>query len=581
MLDVSQRATVSTALDLELSRDEDSVQSLATLATKEGLVVFAGINSSAKEQQGGRNRHFRSFQVAYPPRKRRKTADEKQEDNNEEEAKGRWATIGACALFKAPTESKPEMYQRLLRLSPPHRGESSSKRIAAVATGLAKKSQIVVFDATTPTPKTDDILTHIDLSMEADDLDIAETEPGHFSVAYCTDFDIYEQSFKYNFEKKTTERRPNGPRRVHEIPLKDTAEKPIPRPKFRSLRFLNPQNVVALANRANKSGAELQIFHLYPTGPANMVLQGKLPGHVKQATALDVCALDADREGNQQFVVAVAGQDISIEVFTTNYHAHTDTFSPFRPYLSIRDTHQHQMTKIAFSPFHPAPDSTAKQYVRLASTSYGNSVVIDTFPLQALNSEDEKGPTRQVLSHPNDEAWAKWTYGIVVSIVVIVVAFMLQSFISGFGGTQASGPFSFLPRSYRNFLDQPARAARGSWAQVPDVNPPASTSEISVQTPSMREKQAATIYRLPPAGLNSDDGLTKEIHPDKSKYLENDPSAKHWHELSENARVAWKARLKKAGKWVESEGESVLVGMLFSEYAGLVGEGLRGVVGEL
>lgn len=214
------------------------------------------------------------------------------------------------------------------------------------------------------------------------------------------------------------------------------SESATARAKFRCLRFLNAQNVVALVNKPNKSGAELRVFHLYPTGPAIQIRSHKLPSRIKQASSLDVCALDADRKGNQQFAIAVAGQDISIEVFTTNFQPATDTFSAFRSYITLRGVHEHQMTKVCFSPFHSPGEPSAEmktgpqqQFVRLASASYGNSVVVDTFPLTTLEPADKK--SRYVLSHPSDEKFAKWAYIVIISMVVLVTAFLLQSFRTG------------------------------------------------------------------------------------------------------------------------------------------------------
>lgn len=66
-----------------------------------------------------------------------------------------------------------------------------------------------------------------------------------------------------------------------------------------------------------------------------------------------------------------------------------------------------------------------------------------------------------------------------------------------------------------------------------------------------------------------------DVHPDKQQYLKHDMEAKHWQDLDEHQQAAWKERLIKAGEWVEGEGEKVLIGVLFSEYAGLVGQVAR------
>lgn len=572
------------------------MQSLANLATKDGLITFAGINSSEKTQNEGKNEHLRSFEIAYPPRKKQKI------EGSDESGKGRSKQLGQRSLFKPSQARQKEMYQRILRLSPAQRSQSGSKRIGAVATGLAGKaeSQIVVFDATTATPGDAELLTRIalDAGTEAADIDLVEPDQSVFSMAYCTDYDLYEQTYKYNFDTKRTQKQPRGPRRVYQVPFPDTLENPKGRPKFRSIRFLNSQNVVALVNRADKKGTELHVYHLYPTGPAIQIQKKALPKHVKQAVSLDVCALDADKDGSQQFAVAVAGQDISIEVFTTNYQTASDTFSPFRSYLSMKNVHEHQMTKLCFSPFHSpsaalepsgknskpklhvdtseSPAKTPTQYIRLASVSYGNTVVVDTFPLQQL--DDQKKNSRYVLSHPSDEKFAKGSYIVISALVVLVAAFILQSFL-GFTppGTALA---RVLPPSLRNFLDQPAAQAHG---QSEPMSPPLPKTNIPsrlrarLQTHKSHPsdpKQKALVLTPAPSGM---DGVTVDVLPDRQTYLEKNEGTKRWDQLAEHEKAVWRERLVKAGEWVESEGEKVLMGVLFSEYAGFV----RDVAGEV
>ncbi|KAI7651385.1 hypothetical protein KC318_g15739, partial [Hortaea werneckii] len=404
VLDTSNRATITTAAEIQLSRDEDSVQSLGNLATKDGLITFAGINSSQAQQNAGVNEHLRSFDVKYPPRKKQKT--ERADDNEQ----GEILLIGQRSLFKPSSATKKETYQRLLRLSPAKKRDSGSKRLGAVATGMAEENEVIVFNATNATPDKEDIVTRIQLPQgtEANDLDIIEPRASEFSMVYCSDSDIYEQSYEYDFSTKKVEKTPNGPRRVYQSAILSPAEKSSARSKFRCVRFLNSENVVAIVNRPFRQGCELRVSHLYPTGPAAQLLQFDLPRRMKQAVSMDVCALDPDMRGNQQFVIAIAGSDVSIEIYTTNYMQKSGTFTPFKKYLTLRDVHEHQMTKICFSPFHPpqrasegekseaqnGSGSPGPQYIRLASVTYGNTVVVDTFPLQPL--EPKKKNSRYV-----------------------------------------------------------------------------------------------------------------------------------------------------------------------------------------
>ncbi|KAK1066862.1 hypothetical protein LTR74_006912 [Friedmanniomyces endolithicus] len=595
VLDVSNRAAIATALELDLSRDEDSVQSLGSLATKDGLITFAGINSSQADQNAGKNEHLRTFEVKYPPRKRQRT------DISDGDEKGKIEGMGKRSLFKRSTAPKSETYQRGLRLSPAQKRESGSKRIGAVATGMAKDSEIVVFDATSATPQDADIITRIDLPEgdEAADMDIAEPDTSEFSLAYCTDYDIYEQTYKYDFTAKEAEKTPKGPRRVHQMPYPDAANaNPKSRSKFRCIRFLNSQNLVTLSNKPNKSGAELRIFHLYPTGPATLLLTKSLPSRIKSAASMDVCALDADKSGNQQVAIAVAGSDISIEIYVTNYQHATDTFSPFRSYVTLRDVHKHQMTKLCFSPFHspsrapdPEPASTGPngepippkepqpamhpgpQYIRLASVSYGNTVVVDTLPLSPLEPQNKH--SRYVLSHPSDERFTTVAYIAVITMIVLVTAFLLQSFLTGFSESE-SGPFSLLPQNFRHFLDKPANAARGVQYELASKVESAVPSNLPVVKARLRDLLATHGGSESKALVVRDGGdstsLSVDVHPDREAYLKQDTAAMHWDQLSREQQAGWKAKLVQTGEWTVEEGETVLKGVLFSGYAGMVGQ---------
>lgn len=609
VLDVNNRASIEPALDIDLSRDEDSVSSLASLATKDGLITFAGINSSQKDQDAGNNEHFRSFSVRYPPRKRQKTEEAGGDEKGEIKPLGKWS------MFKTSTAPKKETYQRLIRLSPVQRRDAPGKRIGAVASSLAKDNEVVVFNATTALPEAGDVITKISLpeKQEAADLDIAQTDENEFSIVYCDDHNLYEQTIKYDFDKKKAEKRPNNPRRFYQMPMPESFDDAKGRPRFRCLRFLNAENVVALVNKPKKAGAELRVYHLYPTGPALAMVHKVLPSRIKQVAAngLDVCPLDADENGNQQFVVAVAGQDASIEVLTINYQSATDTFSSFGSYLTLREVHPAGITKLAWSPFHSPPraptseetgangEPTAPtgppkhpgpQYIRLASTSFGNTVVVDTFPLSPL--EPKNRTSRYVLVSPGDERLWTWAYILVISFVVLVTAFLFQSFTQA-GFASEVGLFSYLPENVRAFLDAPAAAAykRGR-DRVTKISPAASSSTSTTSAPApsttdsllsaISEHQAsdsdtAIIVRDIPSTSNpdsdSDDpSLEVHIHPSKSSYLEKDLHAKHWHELSDSQKSSWKEKLVRAGQWAEEEGESVLKGVLWSTYAGLVGQ---------
>jgi len=611
VLDVSDRASIATVAEIELSREEDSVYSLASLATKDGLIALAGINSSQASQNAGTNEHLRTFDVRYPPRKKQKVDGEK-------EALGEITLLGKRSLFKTSPGPKKETYQRLLRLSPVKKREGGIKRIGVIASGLAKDNEVIVFDATVSSPDPADIITKITLptGSEAADLDVTRTAESDFTITYCDDYGIYEQTIEYDFAKKRAALRPSGPRRIFQIPIADSSQGSKSRPKFRCLRFLDSENIIVLLNKPNRTGAELRVYHLYPTGPAAQVQQIDLPRRIKQAASLDVCTLDADKNGDFQAVIAVAGQDISIEILTANYQSSAGMFSKLRSYNSFRNVHDQQMTKLCFSPFlspqretdqssgdsekeAPAPSHPGPQYIKLASVSYGNTVVVDTFPLSPFKPVDKR--SRYVLSHPTDQQFWRWAYILVFSVVVLVTGILIQSFYAGNLETDGR-PFGIIPESLQNYLGRPAVVAEHHAGLtrvitstvlriVPDTTPNVATIEtmspdlatIEIATPALNLRDAISEH-LSPDETDSqtkvvvvrhgpgDEGVVVDVHPDKQAYVAENLDAKHWDELEEHQRDALKEKLIEAGHWAEHEGEVVLKGVLWSTYAGFVGQ---------
>ena len=65
---------------------------------------------------------------------------------------------------------------------------------------------------------------------------------------------------------------------------------------------------------------ELLLLHMYEEGPGSIVSRKTLPSHVKAATDFDVALLDADKDGAYQVVVAVGGIDVSLSIYTIDYH---------------------------------------------------------------------------------------------------------------------------------------------------------------------------------------------------------------------------------------------------------------------
>ncbi|KAL1302459.1 hypothetical protein AAFC00_002851 [Neodothiora populina] len=620
VLDSARRGILDTVTEIELSRDEDSVTSIANLASKDGLITLAGINSSLEEQKAGKNEHLRTFQITFPKRQRvgEKSKDAEKSAMSTSDG-GSIDFAGKTGLFTPATGPKPETYQRLLRLSPPIKRESGNRRIGACATGLAKRSEIVIFDATRTPPKPSEIISKIAIrdNTEAADLDISENiYENTFSVAWCTDYDVYEQTIAYNFTSGKAEFTPPSPRRVHSVPLREDATKP-PRAKYRSIRWLTEEDLLVVTNKPNKTGAELHILHLYPSGPAMILFHKILPSHVKQAVALDVCALDADKKGNRQFVVAVAGQDISICVYTIDFNAITRTFSSFRKFTTLRDVHPLQMTTLTFSTFHspvrtpisrsdevkngerkstsPVPAHPGPQYIKLCSASMGNTVVVETMALTPL--EPEKRDSRYVLSHPSDAKFRRNAFIIVISFIVLVSSILLQSLF--FPDTTPITSLLPIPDSVRSLLSHPAsvsdgfgRSGREKIAVLAgSASSAASSASASASSASDYAGQKISdllhLHFSSSSSSSSPDSQTKalvvrdgmtdssvslDVISDRQEFLRRDTQAREWSQLAEHEKQAWKQRLVAAGHWSVEEGERVLKGILFSSWAGMVGQ---------
>lgn len=594
---------------------------VANLGSRDGLITLAGINSSVADQKLGKNEHLRTFQIKYPKRKRPGDVDEKDETSTD----GSIAFAGKTALFKPAIGPKPETYQRVLKLSPALKRESGNRRIGAIATGLAKQSEIIVFDATRTPPKESEVITRIAVreNAEAADLDIAEVGGNAFSLTWCTDYDVFEQTILYNFGSGKAEFSPPTPRKIHSLPLREDATKP-PRSKYRSIRFLTDEDIMVLTNLPNKTGAELQILHLYPSGPAAVLFHKILPSHVKQAVGLDVCALDADANGNRQIVVAVAGQDISICVYTINYNGLTRTFSPFHNFTTLRDVHPLQMTSLRFSPFHPPvrppppnaedlkgntgerkpgvsiPAHPGPQYIKLCSASMGNTVVVETMALTPL--APSKRDSRYVLSHPSDAKTIRNAFIFLISFIVLVSSVLLQSLL--FPETTPITSLIPIPSSVKAMLSRPASIAdsigRGGKERIDfltDSLPSAATNIpiraghklqdlLHLHFPSSSSDSAdaqkkALIIRDSPSTNPDASALSLDVIADRQEYLRQDVQAREWHELAEHEKEAWRHRLTEAGHWTVEEGERVLKGVLFSSWAGLVGQVAGEVIREL
>ncbi|KAF2793951.1 hypothetical protein K505DRAFT_407775 [Melanomma pulvis-pyrius CBS 109.77] len=580
--DVNSRApNLEPFAEIDLSRDEDSVTCLANLATRHGVILYAGINSTEEERLKDKNEHFRSFEVVFPKNQKSSNA------NQEKKPQGKVTLLNKTSLFTPPTSAsaKKEVYQRLVRLSP-SKPIPGHKRIGAIASSLAgDENEIVILDASiVPPTRIKRIALH--KGHEANDVDILEPENGHFKVAYCTDYEVYIQDLHYDFGKKKLQGDEVASRKVFSIPIPDAPGKKG-RNKLRCIKWLSPDHVLLLTNLPNRSGVELQVLRL-PSTPSigSISTRKRLPRHVIAAVDMDVCWLDSDGAGDYQIVVAVGGIDISLVVLTIDYHAHS--LGSIHQYAVYRDVHDLQMTKLALSPFFSpwaSPESSptkrpGHQWLRLASTSLGNTISVETFQLHPVST----GPrARYQLSSAKSRYMAKGATYTVFAIVLAVVALLMQSLLDPEGNLTDR----LVPQSLRNSAGISPPGAMGDELRFPGAKmvPNAVKAPVVRTTHRIRdllhlhhsqdaEQKAVVIHHDP----DTDSSLSTEVHADTDEVVKRHTEAKKWEELSHAEQKRWKEKLTGAGMWAVEEGETILKGIFFSQAGNFVGQIAQGVI---
>ena len=420
-------------VDINLSKDEDSVTSLAVASsTSSSATAFAGINSSEKDQAADRNEHLRSFRLDYPPK--RKVDGAEASNEAKQEYKGQTTPLGRASLFTPSKAPKKETYQRITRLSRPCKVNGG--QLGAIATGLASEGEIVLFDAKTNGPMGPWVEARLPLGkdLEAADIDIVELSeaedvpPGTFSIAYCTDYEVHV--CRMTLKQKSAPE----PQFVYSEPFPDTFSSSNARPKFRSLRFITPQLLLLSQNRPRRSGADLLLIELSPSQRGRVITRKRLHSTINASTALSVTHLaPLTPTKSTQHVIAVAGQDCSISIFTLE-HPYTSPFKSLRLRLHtlLRSVHPLQITSLSFSTFLPpqtAQSKTPPQYIKLASTSMANTVIVHTIPLMPYPPPSEKSPKqRYVLKNPGRGEMAQLGLSVLMTALVIGLgAFLLQA----------------------------------------------------------------------------------------------------------------------------------------------------------
>lgn len=484
LVDTTRKQTISEVVVIDLSRDEDSVMSLAIAqSTNSSAVAFAGINSSSADQEAGKNEHLRSFELQYPRRRKAET-DPSEREKSREEPINKTVALGRASLFTPSTATKKETYQRVLRLSPAD--QSGKRALGVIASSLGLQNEIVVFNADQNRPSTDDVWRTLQMEngQEAADVDIIAEGGYEYLLAYCTDYGVYMTKARSSKEAAQEE-----PILLYETPHPDAFASTKLRPKFRSLRFLQPNLLLLVQNKVNRGGAELIVLEVPSSlSLGTVILRKSLQKAMKAATALSVRHLSASAlSENAQNIVAVAGQDNSITLLTLDHPQQKPIPTlKFYTHTILRDVHTQIITSLTFASFSSPEDpaTASPQYIKLASTSIAGSVVVHTFPLTPYPPPSRnRQPSRYVLTSPGSSESAQATFSVVISALMIALgAFLLQAFTEIRGGTpEYLGAKEWLPERVHEWIARPY--------MFDDVVPTANVDGVAA--PSLKKIQSS------------------------------------------------------------------------------------------
>ena len=246
------------------------------------------------------------------------------------------------------------------------------------------------------------------------------------------------------------------------------------------------------------------------------------------------------------------------------------------------------MTKVVFSPFYKpeiiAGRKAMPQYIRLASTSLGNTISVETFQLVPYGG-------RHVLQTAQSRNLFKAATYLVVAMVVAVIALLLQSLVDPEGSlTRGLLPASLSSAAsdHKTFgetlrekrhdavLNAAAPVIKTSQriADLLDIHLPHVLSPD--ETALVPTQQKALVIHDDPA---TEGTLSTEVHDNHDTVLEKHQQAKKWEDLSKEEQTLWKQKLSEAGMWTVGEGTTILKSIFFGQIGGLVGQVAQGVIG--
>lgn len=537
LLDATSREKLEVAGELTLSQDEDNPTNLVAGQRKgKATLLWAGINSSASEIDKGNNAHFRVFGAEQAPPKSKSLLG------------ARISELNRSSLFSSHDK---DAYQRLLRVTQPFPG---APQFGAVATGFAKESQIALFEVATGNNVAPRKRGVLDLAKEAVDLDVIQTDKDKHQLMYCDNHNIYTLD--------VAEASAHGePKCIYTMPEDDT------KPSFRCIRYLSPTFAIAVANLPSPGGVVLYGFRLpkagRPDGVARIAVNTKLPKRRgAKATGLAVANLNpvsapGATQGDSQFIVAVANNDFSIHLYSLDHRimGEVDLLANLHPLQVLKGVHPAMITNLCFSHFTPPKTATARtQYLKLASTSVSNSVVVQSVPLKKFYDRSGKvrrgGPPRQprYVTALQAKGPSPTSMLLFFAAVALVFSVLVQGILEVRGlSTPTVGGHKWLPARIH---------------AVPASAPAPHAGFLA----RLLEESSLAQHRDGIVLLDSE--VPGELKVDSAA---QDGSARSWEELAPEQQALWKQRLQKGGHWAEDMGTVVFKGILFGELAGAVG----------
>jgi hypothetical protein len=550
VLEASSETELRLVTELDFSRDEDSVMSLALGPLKGKITsLYAGINSSPASIESGKNEHLRTVALETP-----KGGVASPNAKTKQPVATKLTEVSRSSLFQHPDK---ETYQRLLRIS---------GGMGVAATAMGKESQLAVFEAGSAAPKLRGIL---ELARDAEDVDIIQTGEKEYQIAFCYKYELHV----INIGKETSD-----PELIYTMP-----EENDERPAFRCIRYLTPSFILAVANLPKRSGVIIQGLRLPTPGheKARVAATTRIPRAIS-TTAMDVTNLSPPPSPgasitDTQFLIAVAGHDSSISLYTLEQvtTGQVTLLVNLYPLTTFKDAHDGgSITGLAFSTFIAPKNNLRPSYVKLASISLQKSVAVHYIALKKFvdnKPRNKKGPPREprYVVAMKSKAPSNTPLIATLSVMALIMAIVFQGLMELYGNSRpVLHVHKYLP-GWHGTLRTPE-------------HPPAFFAENEFLAKLVGEGQTTSsgetiVIRDTPQTADGDDQApAQDLHVGIHEGEGSPEDTKEWHELPKEQKEAWKARLSDAGTWTREMGEGVFKGILFGQLAEVVGQAVAG-----